>query len=473
MYNNSKLVRLNMQKKIINIIFANIIYLVVVAGTNFLLPKFTSIETYAAIKVYTLYLTTYASILTLGYIQGMYLEFGGKDIEKTKPGEIGTSILSFFFFILPISIIISVIGLVTGNIILTFLGIGILSNNIQHYYQMLYQATGDFKSYGVALNASRVILFLVYMVLVYVIKTDNKVLYVGVVPFIDVIIAVYLTVKLNKRIPLLNNARFCLGDLKSNIKDGFVLMLGDFVTKFFSSIDRWFVNILMNTFNFAMYSFAISMENLVNTLMTPITVSMYNFFCKKPKTDDICKMKNSALIYSFIIIAGAYPAKWILENYMVRYIASTSVIFPLFAAQGLSAVIKGFYVNKYKADSTQKKYLFQMIVMLVLSIILNGIFYFVFRSIAAIAVATLITNAVWLIVCEFENPDLRYKPQALIFMIVLLAVYLITGYTVNSILGCFIYCSLGLVLGMTLMRKSFMLIVCSVAQIATSKFKRE
>ena len=83
-------------------------------------------------------------------------------------------------------------------------------------------------------------------------------------------------------------------------------MVGDFVSKFFSSLDRWFVKTLMDTYNFAMYSFAVSMENLVNTFMTPVTVSMYNYFCKGHNRDDIMRIKNAALIYGFVIIAGAY-----------------------------------------------------------------------------------------------------------------------------------------------------------------------
>ena len=39
---------------------------------------------------------------------------------------------------------------------------------------------------------------------------------------------------------------------------------------------------------------------------------------------------------------------------MTEYIASSVIIFPLFAAQGISAIVKGIYVNKYKAEKKQK-----------------------------------------------------------------------------------------------------------------------
>lgn len=453
-----------MKKNLLHIITANIFYLLIVAGTNFILPKFTSIEVYAATKEYTLYLTTYSGILTLGYLQGMYVEYGGKKLEKTDPRNLGENIVSFFLFMLPISLIITVAGVRLHNIIISVLGIGILSTNLQSYYQMLYQATGEFKAYSVALNASRVGLLAVYLILIFVVKTDSMILYVGAAPFVGVLSAVYLTVRLQHRIPFLRASWFSPARINSNIRSGFILMLGDFVTKFFSSLDRWFVNTLMDTFSFAMYSFAVSMDNLVNTFMTPVTVSMFNYFCRKPAAAEIRRMKDAALIYSFIIIAGAYPIKWILENFMTEYISSSDIIFPLYAAQGLSAIVKGIYVNKYKAEGEQKRYLVQMVSMLVLAAVSNVIFYAGYQSMLSFAWATLFTNAVWLLICELQCKEIRYEKRTITGVVILVSVYLLTGYFCHSILGCVIYCMSGVFVGMTLMHESFVSVIGSILE---------
>lgn len=461
-----------MKKNLLHIIAANIFYLLIVAGTNFVLPKFTSIETYAATKEYTLYLTTYSSILTLGYLQGMYVEYGGKKIEGIDPKEIGVNLISFFGFMLPIAIGISAFGVYRGSVVISVLGIGILSTNLQSYYQMLYQATGDFKAYGMALNVSRVALLLAYLILIFVVRTDSMLLFVGVAPVVGILSAVYLTAKLYKKIPFLNHATFSIKTVKKNIRGGFVLMLGDFVTKFFSSLDRWFVKTLMDTFSFAMYSFAVSMENLVNTFMTPITVSMFNYFCKKPTVEGIRRIKESTLIYSFVIIAGAYPAKWILEHFMQEYMASSVVIFPLFAAQGLSAVIKGIYVNKYKADGEQRRYLFQMISMLALAAVLNAVFYYGYQSTASFAIATLLTNIIWLILCEYQSREIRYSKKACASIVILLTVYMATGYGCSSIVGCLIYLVAGILVGVTLMQESFFFVIESLIGTVKSKLSK-
>lgn len=450
-----------MKKNLANIFLANIAYLLLVAANNFLVPKFTSVETYAAIKEYTLYLTTYAGVLTFGYIHGMYLEYGGQNIKSVDPAKVGSNLFSFFLFILPISIAISVCGILTENMVLAVLGAGIIATNMVSYYQLFYQATGDFKSYSVALNASRVLVLLVNVLLIFVFRTDYALFYVILLPISSVVTAVYLTYQLNKRIPILKHLRFSIIQVKSATRGGFVLMLGNFVTSCFTSIDRWFVNYLMDTVSFAMYSFAVSMENMVSTLMTPITVSMYNYLCKSPEVDEVKRIKDCTMIYGFVIIAAAFPAKWLMEHLMQEYLASLSVMFFLFAAQAISTIIRGIYVNKYNAEGKQKKYLKQMIAMLILAAVLDGLFYMIWHSISALAAATLITNLIWLIVCEAENPMLRYGWKETVSLCLLLVVYLLLGLFAEALCGFVIYCASGLLIGLTLMRDQFLYVIRS------------
>ncbi|MGZ1192297.1 hypothetical protein ACXO4N_09455, partial [Lactobacillus delbrueckii subsp. bulgaricus] len=74
-----------MDKKLRNGIFtvflANIINLFFSLSTNLLLPKYLSVETYAGIKTFQLYVS-YVGLLHFGYIDGMYLKYGGVNLKK-------------------------------------------------------------------------------------------------------------------------------------------------------------------------------------------------------------------------------------------------------------------------------------------------------------------------------------------------------------------------------------------------------
>ena len=352
--------------------------------------------------------------MTLGYLQGVYIRFGGKNIKEISAKEIGANFYTFVFFMLPIAVLLSLYGFFARNSVIVVMGAGLLATEIVMYFQLLYQATGEFKAYGVALNASKVLVFFAYLFLIFGLPKEIQILFVGAAPTTCVVVAVYLSVRLDKRIYFLREIRISLNEYRRSIKDGFVVMLGNFVTSFFTTIDRWFVKTLMATVNFAFYSFAVSLENIVNTFMRPITVSMYNYFCKKPSSDEIASIKDVTVMYSFIVIAAAYPAKWIMEHFIPNYLPTVTIVFPLFAAQGILTIIKGIYVNKYKADGEQNRYLYQMIGVLLLAIVLNGFFYSLYHSMTAIATATLVTNIAWFFYSElfliyFEFYPIEYN----------------------------------------------------------------
>lgn len=441
-----------MKKSLFQIIIANLFYLVVVAGTNFLLPAYTSYGTYAAIKEYTLYMTTCSDLITCGYMQGMYLKYGGREVAALDPADLGRNFFSYLAFQTPISIVVTVVGIILKDPLIISLGISFIISNELKYYQMLYQATGAYKAYGYALNCSRVMVLLAYMLLIFAFKTDNSIFYVFATPLVTIPLLVVMALYLNHKTPFLRYVSVSAREISDNVKLGIILMLGTFVSSFFSSISKWFVNYLMDDVQFAYFSFAVSMENLVVTFMTPVTVSMYNVFCKKPSLKEVRKIKDATLIYAFIIVAGAFPIKLILKHFIPKYLPSIALMVPLFAAQALATIIKGIYVNKYKAEGQQKKYLIQMVIMVVLAFIANVIAYFAFGTILALAIATLVVMILWLLICEIEDKKWHYSWQAYVSLAIMLATYLVTGNMENIYLGCAIYVAVGVGTALIFMR---------------------
>ena len=49
-------------------------------GNGFFLPKYLSVESYADYKIFILYIS-YVGILHLGYVDGVYIKYGGKAID--------------------------------------------------------------------------------------------------------------------------------------------------------------------------------------------------------------------------------------------------------------------------------------------------------------------------------------------------------------------------------------------------------
>ena len=328
-----------MKKGIIHLLLANMVYLLISILNSFLLPKFVSLETYAVVKTYTLYIG-YAGFLSLGYADGMYLRYGGIDIEKIEKKELGSNFKSYVILEIVVSGVCLLISAIIKDFVIMAFALGSLFINVIGYYRNLYQAVGEYKLYGKALNYQTILMFALNVLLMFVLKSDNASSYIIIQVFAAFLVMIYLTGILDRRTTLLHSGKPSLKQIWDNVSSGFVLMLGNFSSSIFTSIDRWFIKFLMNSISFAQYSFAVSLENIVNVFITPITISLYNVFCNNRTIEYVRKIKKMTLLWGCVIIAGAFLVKLVVTHFLPDYVDSLAIIFPLFGAQAFYAVIK-------------------------------------------------------------------------------------------------------------------------------------
>lgn len=418
---------------------------------SFLLPKFLSIETYAMIKTYTLYIG-YAGFLSLGYADGMYLKYGGISFEQIDTKDLGSSYKSFAGFECFIGLVCLVISLYLHNFVLIAFSLGSVCINLIGYYKNLYQAVGEFKLYGKALNYQTMLMLAANLLLLFLFKNDNYHAYIAVQVVSAFVVMVYLTVLMERKKHLFRQGKVAALQIKENISSGFVLMIGNFSSSLFTSLDRWFVKVLMTSTYFAWYSFAASLENIVTVFITPITISLYNSFCKNNDNKFIFRIKQMTLLWGFFVIAAAFPVEFILKYFLKDYYSARNLVYILFAAQAFYAVIKGIHVNLYKAEQKQKRYFVIMLVMTAVAFASNAVFYYFAKTAESLAWATLFTAFLWFLFCEFEKPCIRFHLKEYFFIIIMLGTYFFGTSIGNFIVGCLIYYVVYAVAALTLMR---------------------
>ena len=221
------------------------------------------------------------------------------------------------------------------------------------------------------------------------------------------------------------------------MKDGILLTLGNFSSVIMTTMDRWFVSIMIGNMAFAQYAFAVSMENFLNTAITPVTVTLYNYFCNYDEENRNAIMKRRVIAFGSIIIAAAFPVKFILETYLDKYFDSYKVLFILFASQLFYVVIKGIYVNLYKARRNQKKYFTDLVQVLMIGFILDLIGGRIFQTKEVFAYATLISSVIWFVKCGRYFSDIRIAEIA--YLAVQVIVFLALGFYCSAIFGCVAY----------------------------------
>ena len=445
--------QVGLKKGLIAIFSANVVNLIFNLLSNFLLPKYLSVDSYAAFKTFQLY-STYVGVFSLGFADGMYLRYGGKTLSLVDHRELSVEMSTHRVLLIIESVIFVPIAWFIGDKILFCFSLTILSMNMVSCFKNLYQAVGEFKRYGKILNWSTISGFVIDMILLFVIKTDNYFFYLGATAIKDIIIwgcleyIAYYHLEI-KRPKVL----FSLKLLINNVKTGFLLMVGNFSNILLSSMDRWFVKAMMTSKEFAHYSFAVSLEGFLNIAITPITVTMYNYFCNHQSREDVIKTRKLVTIFGTWIIAAAFPAKFIVEHYLQEYLESLQVLFILFATQAIYVVIKGVYINLYKAQKKQNTYFVKLIIVLAIGAILNYMFVKCWNFKEAFSYATLTSSVIWLFISARDFQEYNYSLREILYLALEITGFLICGRMFNSLIGIILYVVLTLLLMATILRE--------------------
>lgn len=427
-----------LQKGILAVLIANMVNVFFSLATNFLLPKYLSMESYAGIKEFQLYVS-YVGLFHWGFVDGIYLKYGGKTLGKKVSSEFSTDMSTMCIFQTLTTLAVLFVAVILRDYILIFFAISILPQNMSNYFKFLYQATGEFSLYGKAMNLTTISTFVLNMVLLFFIRTDEAYWYILGYVVLYFLIWIVLDFYFRKNHTMQNGVVFSFKSWIENIKSGFLLTLGNLSSIFLTSMDRWFVKVLMDTIAFAQYSFAVSVENFLNLAITPVTTTLYNYFCRVEDEKEHKKIFNYVVVFATVIPAAAFPVKFILEIFLTQYIDAAAVVFLLFSAQMFYTVIRSVYVNLYKVQRKQKIYFTKLIAVLVIGFILNCICYAIANTKEMFAIGTLLSAIVWFVLSKRDFKYLKCSIKTEIYMFVQLFSFLIIGLTLPAIIGCVLY----------------------------------
>lgn len=424
---------------ILQILSANVLNLFFSVGTAFILPKFLSVDAYSQIKTYQLYIT-YTAVFHLGYNDGMILKYGGKSIESLEIRELQTdlSTVRIFQMLMTFGCIVAGVGLKDPALFMA--ACTVFPNNMINYFKNLYQAVGEFKKYSNILNWTTILTFAINLILVSVLRTDCYTIYLSGYLLLNMWIWFRLEVSFCKTISASFVGRtFSRSVLKSNISSGFLLLTANLSSMLLTGIDRFFVKGLLTAVDFAQYAFVASMENFLNVAVTPVSVSLYHYFCVNQEKEDVKTAREWIISFAALVITGAFAVRLVLEIALKEYLEASVVLFVLFASHLFMTVIKCLYVNLYKARKQQKKYSEKLVVVIVLAVVLNIVCFMIHPAKEAFAAGTFMASVTWFLLCQIDFKDVRCTWKQNLFLTVQTAVFLGCGLGMNAVMGALVY----------------------------------
>ena len=309
---------MNLKKDLFRVFNSNVINLLVGIINGFLVPAFLSLDQYASLKTFTLYLS-YAGILHFGFIDGIYIKYGGKEFKDINIKKFKGEHKFLVLFQLSVTVIATVLGVVLQDWILIAFSIAILPFNVQTLFKFLYQAIGEFGLYSRIVIITPTIMLIFNLLLIFVVKIDNF------WPFVIVNIISYYIVYIFLEFLFLRKYRgikseIDMSEIFSHFKIGSFIMIGNFAAMLFYSADRWFVKFALTSNDFAFYSFAISLMAIVNTLINSVTMTFYPYLARGQENTKLIELKKYLLMIGMFSSGAYFAFEFIIGTFMEKYI---------------------------------------------------------------------------------------------------------------------------------------------------------
>jgi len=369
----------------------NLVTITVGIGINFLLPVQLTILDYALWKEYLL-IFTFAGFLNLGLVDGLYLEWGGKDFEGLKK-----SIPSFLLAVILISVLITPIYLLVVLIIFddflffTMLALNSIAFNIFGFLVKTFNATGK-HSYANVLNLTNRTLFLISIIITSAAKTDLVIL-LSTSSYLSVVILALLFLWLKGfRVKTVKLTSLFHSTVQI-IKTGAPVLITNLLQLVVFNLDLVMVRIIGTPEQFAFYGFTVTVIKTVLILATSGKTVL--FPALKNKTTQLYNHKtNWEFPMVIMVIVGSALAYFILpliiERFVPNYTNSLDFILILLAALPFLFLIMSLQTTQLLSENRQVTLLKNTLAAILLGLILNlpGIFLRNLHLIAYASVAT-------------------------------------------------------------------------------------
>ena len=426
---------MDLKGNLMKVFSANFIALIVGIVNGFFLPAFLKIDQYAYLKTFSLYVS-FVGILHFGFLDGIYLKYGGKFKDNLNRNELKFEHNFLIFFQLLITFMFLSIAIIRKDLILLAFSLAIIPINMQTYFSFLYQSIGEMGTFAKIKTAYPIIILCLNLSLIFFVRINHYFPFVVAMLIAHYVVFLIFEFKYNKDFKSKGITKI---DVKPLFFSGFFIMIGNLSNTFFYSIDRWYVKFLLPIENFSYYSFAISMMDIILTLIGSVAMTFYPYFSRGYEVDQIKKIKKYLIIVGAFGSLGYFVLSFIVTNFIIEYIPSLEVIAVLFVGFPAIAVINALYINLFKVNKQERKYFYKVLGMLIISIILNTAAVFINLSNFSIAIATTIAFYFWFFSSSKDFEGLETNSKEIIFLSVYIPLFLFTSNYLSYFSGFVVF----------------------------------
>jgi O-antigen/teichoic acid export membrane protein len=414
---------MGLKRDLARVISANLIKFLIGVVNGFLIPAFLSLDQYAYLKSFTLYVG-YVGILHLGFNDGIYLKYGGETKNRIILPALKYEHDFLLRFQLAVTMFFVVLGFLRKDFIVIAFAMTILPTNLQVFFDFFYQAIGEFSVYSKIKVFHPLIQLALNLTVIFIFKLNNY------LPFVlSYLVSLYLSYFVYELLFRRNFKPTNIqpyknpSEIRNLFKVGIFIMLGNLSTILIYSLDRWFVKLWLTVESFAYYSFAVSLMAIVNLVISSVAMTFYPYLSRGYTEKLLNKLKNYFIIVGSVSSISYFILSLIVTVFIPKYDQSLDIISILFAGFPAITVINALYLNLYKANKMERRYLSVAFKILLLSFVLNTFALLIKHNSQAIAIATTATLYIWFFYSSRDFKELQATWKERMFLITYLLLF--------------------------------------------------
>jgi O-antigen/teichoic acid export membrane protein len=427
---------------------SNLISLIISTLVVLVVPKLIGVEKYGYWQLYLFY-TSYVGFMHLGWIDGIYLRYGGKDYAELDKKVF----FSQFYMLLVTQVVVAGIILILSGIfsvqgdklfIFQMTAICLVISNMRYLLIFILQGTNRIKEYAFITMVDRVIYAgLIVLFLVFGVR-DYKLMIVA--DLIGKLISFFYSIYCCKEIVFqkLTNFYLTTAEMIHNISVGIKLMFSNIASTLVIGVVRFGIERSWDVATFGKVSLTLTISNLLMLFINAVGVIMYPLL---RRTDEkrlpgfYMTMRGILMVVMFGFLIFYHPIRVVLTAWLPQYKESLmfmALIFPLSVYEGTMALL----VNTYLKTLRKEKVMMQInMITLLLSGLMTIFTTIVFKNLNLAIISILVLIIFRFILAEIYLKKLMNlnlgKDAVLEFL--LTVVFVSTGWFINSWLTTGLY----------------------------------
>ncbi|MEK4209699.1 lipopolysaccharide biosynthesis protein [Paenibacillus sp. FSL R10-2788] len=427
---------------------SNLVSLAVSILIILVIPKLIGVKEYGYWQLYLFY-SSYVGFLHFGWIDGIYLRFGGreyKDLDKTL-------FFSQFNMLFVLQLIISII-IFTGSYVLLsdankififhMIAICLLAVNLRFLLLYILQGTNRIKEYAQITMIDRILYCIIIVIFLLFGIREYKLMIVA--DLIGKVISLAYAMYCCRDIVFRKVHTFYISwaETIENINVGIKLMFATIASMLIIGVVRFGIERAWDVSTFGKVSLTLSVSNLLMLFVNAIGIIMFPLLRRtdEKKLPNIYKnLRSLLMIFLLGVLVVYFPFKVVLSNWLPQYADSLmymAIIFPMCVYEGKMSLLINTYLKTLRKEKTMLKV---NMITLLLSIVITVITTVILKNLDMAIVSIVVLIAFKCILSEvILSRILGISVLKDISMeVVMTFIFILTGWFLNSWIAVIIY----------------------------------